>query len=329
MKIAFLFLTYDNPLFPDKIKELCGNDIFIHPKYPNKVNDEFKKYIIDDLIETEWASYSIVEATINLLKTSIEYNYDYYILLSEDIYPLFEKDKFELLFEKIYNKKLSVFDYKGEKDKIYKTSQWWMLSKNDANIIVTTKDKYKNMKYDKIFGAPDELYFLTVLMNEISDYNYISQKITYTKWIKNVISKHPIIFNKLLSNDFYDLTKNGSLFIRKIVKSFNSSLYKPKKNLYIIFIGTETNQNNIKVIDFNETDIIIITPLEISKILCSDKSIYIYKIIWKFYNDIIKFILKDINVLEWENIYITPEKCSFMNMTKTKHDKYDNVYYVK
>jgi hypothetical protein len=329
MKIAFLFLTYDNPLFPDKIKYLCGNNIFIHPKYPDKVNDYFKKYIIDDLIETEWADYSLVQATINLLEASLKHNYDYYILLSEDVYPLYEKDKFDMLFDKIYNKNLSVFDYKGEKEGLFKTSQWWMLSFIDANIIVSTKDKYKNMKYDKIFGAPDELYFLTVLLNEIPDYNYISQKIIYTKWLKNVISKHPIIFNKLMSNDCIDLAKNGSLFIRKIIKSFDPIIHKPKKNLYIIFIGTETNQDNIKVIDFNETDIIIITPLELSNIKHLDKSIYIYKIIWKFYNDIVKLILKDIDVLLWSNIYVTPEKCTFDNMTKTKHDKYGNVYFIK
>lgn len=329
MKIAFLFLTYDNPLFPDKIINLCSNNLFIHAKYPDKVNDYFKKYIIDDLVETEWAGHSIVNASINLLEASLKHNYDYYILLSEDVYPLFVKEKFELLFEKIYNKNLSVFDYKGEKDGMYKTSQWWMLSFVDANIIVSTKDKYKNMKYDKIFGAPDELYFLTVLMNEIPNYNYISQKIIYTKWPKNVISKHPIIFNKLLLNDFHDLAKNGSLFIRKIIKSFESTIYKPKKNLYIIFIGTETNQDNIKSIDFDKTDIIIITPLDLATVKYLDKSIYIYKIIWRFYNDIVKSILKDINMSQWSNIYITPEKCSFDNMLKTKHDKYDNVYFIK
>ena len=37
MKIAFLILTYDNPIFLDRIKNLTNDfDLYIHAKYPEK-----------------------------------------------------------------------------------------------------------------------------------------------------------------------------------------------------------------------------------------------------------------------------------------------------
>jgi hypothetical protein len=55
----------------------------------------------------------------------------------------------------------------------YKTSQWWLLTKHDANIIIKSQKKYlelfKQIKI-KLDGAFDEYYFLTVLKDINKNY---------------------------------------------------------------------------------------------------------------------------------------------------------------
>ena len=69
MAYAFLFLTYDNIIKDYNIDNI---NIYIHAKYPEKVNKKYKKYIIKNLIkQTDWCEYSIVKATINLLKEAL------------------------------------------------------------------------------------------------------------------------------------------------------------------------------------------------------------------------------------------------------------------
>ena len=76
-------------------------------------------------------------------------------------------------------------------------------------------EKFKNIKLD---GAIDENYFLTVLNKEINDYKFLESNVMYVKWLNDVITKHPIIFNKLTINDIYDTHK--SFFIRKCSDTF-------------------------------------------------------------------------------------------------------------
>jgi hypothetical protein len=84
MTIAFLFLTYDkftanNNVINNLIK---NNNLYIHPKYKDNVDENYKKYIINDIIDTKWCDISLVLATINLLKEAyknkdkafVEYN---------------------------------------------------------------------------------------------------------------------------------------------------------------------------------------------------------------------------------------------------------------
>ena len=50
MSYAFLFLTYDNFVNKDIIKEFTKDqNIYIHPKFPNNVDNYFKSFIINDL----------------------------------------------------------------------------------------------------------------------------------------------------------------------------------------------------------------------------------------------------------------------------------------
>ena len=51
MKFAFLFLTYDNIYNSDILLNFINDDnLYIHSKFPNKINNNIKKYFIKNLI---------------------------------------------------------------------------------------------------------------------------------------------------------------------------------------------------------------------------------------------------------------------------------------
>jgi hypothetical protein len=63
--------------------------------------------------------------------------------------------------------------------------------------------------------------------------------VCYTKWF-NWVSKHPTIFNRLLSidKDFID-SHDSCFFIRKTFPKFENQVVTKKDNCIIIVIGTE------------------------------------------------------------------------------------------
>ena len=167
MKFAFLFLTYDNLVLEKDILDFVGdNNIYIHPKYPKKVNKSISKYIIKDLVQTEWAKCSIVDATLNLLKEAfINTDNDWFILLSSDVCPILKYNQFIKKFTKLQNENnnKSIFTFVDKYKDYYKTNQWWILNRNDVEIILKTIEKYKH-KFTNFHqnGACDEFYFLSV-----------------------------------------------------------------------------------------------------------------------------------------------------------------------
>jgi len=316
MKIAFLILTYGNPLFHKKIKKLSKKyNIYIHPKFANEVDNYFKKYIIKDIVETKWGDFSIVQATLNMLTVAYADNNDYYFLISGDSCPLYNQKLFSTMFSS-NNNDISSFDFMKKYDNIYKSSQWWMMIKQDVSIILNTTDKYKNFFLNKrLDGAYDENYFLTVLQNEIKDYKYKNTKVMYVRWLHMIITRHPFIFNKLTQNDIIDIAKEQSYFIRKCLPTFSKKVYKTKENLLCIYIGTETNQDYLNNFDFIDADLCILTPLNINEINNEllEKCVYVIPIIWRFYEKtIISIIVNMKNILrQWERIIFVPELFTF------------------
>jgi hypothetical protein len=311
MTIAFLFLTYDNITHADVIKEYTKKDnIYLHPKYPQNVNQYFKKYIISNLVETEWGKYSIVEATLNLLEAAFQKEEnDWFILLSQDIYPLFNYIKLKKLLDK---QNSSLFDLKYKRDNYWKTAQWWILNRQDVEIILKNKS-YKS-KFQKNFGyaAIDELYFLTVLKWNNPKYYFTNMKVMYDKWLKNVVQKSPSTFNHLIKNDFDYIKENNCLFIRKVTPIFNLVEYKPKKKLYVIYIGTETKQD---IPENDSFDIIILTSLKLNKIKenIRNRAIYIHHIIHSTFFDCILSIAKDPFIKFWSIVIFTTETFNLNN----------------
>lgn len=170
-KIAFLFLTYDNILHIKQIEKITKNqNIYINPKFLNKINPEYKKYIIPNLItETKWGKISIVYATLELIKEAYKNKLNkWFILLSQDVYPLVSLENIQ---KKLKNQEKSMFDYNVDNGIYYKTSQWWILNREDIKIILNNyeefnlihKEDFKDSLNSTFEAAMDEIYFLSLL----------------------------------------------------------------------------------------------------------------------------------------------------------------------
>jgi hypothetical protein len=65
MSFAFLFLTYDNIINTAIYFNFFENqNIYIHPKYVDTVDNRLKQYIIKNILNTEWCGISIINATL-------------------------------------------------------------------------------------------------------------------------------------------------------------------------------------------------------------------------------------------------------------------------
>ncbi len=318
MTYAFLFLTYDNFTNNDvMLKFLKNQNIYIHPKYIKNIDEKLKKYIIDDIIDTKWCDISIINATMNLLKTSYKNKEnEWFFLLSGDSYPLHNFEEFKNRFNKIHNNK-SIFNFKittkiNDK-KYYITSQWFVLNRKDVGILLSVFDKYVNFfKKKMIEGCPDEMVILSMLMWNNDKYEFTNYHYMYDKWLIYTIQKSPLYFNKLLEQDQEYIDKNDCLFIRKATSNFSLDIYKTKRKLYIIFIGSETNQD----IKFNDDfDIIILLGIDIKllKQEILDRAIYIINIIWTFFYETILNLCNEEFIKNWELVIFTSERFNINN----------------
>ena len=243
--VAFCFLTYGSIMHPDAWDPyfLIGN-AYIHPKNPEMVEDKYKKFVIPTLIDTKWASDSIVDATILLLKEAFKKTTnEWFILCSEDSYPLMQASQF---LTSINSNELSIFNVVDEK--INKTSQWWALRRTDVELLLEHEVDFNDV-FNSIHriakrspSAPDELFFLNALKTFNPIYQYNNKLIHYVKWIPNVVSKHPVIFNRLTEQDADYIQTNNCLFIRKTFPTFQNVIADKSKVCIVLCIGTSSIQ---------------------------------------------------------------------------------------
>jgi len=321
MTFAFCFLTYDNFTHPEIIWDFTKTEnIYIHPKYPEQVIEKFKPYIIDNLIDTEWGHTSIVNATLNLLKTAyFNTNNTWFILLSQDSYPIYTYNTFVSKFNKVKDGNKSMFHLYNDppltgKDEFTKTSQWWILHRDDVELILNNNTKYEK-RFSLKFGvnsktAFDEYYFLTLLKWINPKYEFVNMAVMYVDFLQGTIQKSPKIFNKLIQSDIDNIAISESFFIRKVSPVFTMKLYTPQKKLNVIYIGTETNQNKLSLALKDDTDIIIISAIEAGLIrpYIFKKSICVIQIIYKFFYETIIALNNSGYTDSWESVLFTTEK---------------------
>lgn len=337
--IALLFLIYDNLTHYDRFQPLVEScNTYIHVKDPAKTTQDIQKYFIPNTVETKWGDYSIVQATIELLKSSYR-NTDnkWFVLLSHDTYPFINSITDLEQFIVSDANVASIFKLVGKsavnQDKfIWKTNQWWILKREDVEIILNKyeefnalfKDEYKSFLDTKIkiSAAPDEIYFLTLLKYYNSAYLFKDAQVIYTKWLENVVQKHPTVFNKLLSTDANVIQKTRPPFIRKTLVSFQNKVADLKRNVYVFYIGSKTVQDMSKYMNFindENSSILLITSIPLDQV--NDQlllnSIQIYSIIWKFYYESVLNLLNILPINECESIYFVGEEFDITKLTSS------------
>ena len=333
-EIALLFLIYDNLTHYDRFQPLIEScNTYIHVKDPAKTTQDIQKYFIPNTVETKWGDYSIVAATIELLKASYRNtNNKWFVLLSQDTYPIINSTTDLEQFISADSNASSIFQLIGKstitQDKfIWKTSQWWILSRDDVDIILRNYEEFNTLFKDKTFldtkikitAAPDEMYFLTLLKYYDPAYIFKNSPVIYTKWLKHVVQKHPTVFNKLLSTDANEMQKFRPPFIRKTLYSFQNTVSNFKRNVYVFYIGSKTVQDN-KYTDYindENASIILITAIPLDQV--NDQllanSIQIFSIVWSFYYECVLNLLDILPIRECESIYFVGEEFDMTKLT--------------
>lgn len=220
MKIALLFLTLDDinwPIFWDKYVQNKNVNIYVHPKYPEKVTIPWmKKNIIKNLVKTEWGI--IVEAYINLLEEAMKDKENKkFITISESCIPYKSFDELQTFLSNddiktSYIKSLPIKSYdwleRIKKQKDYQKVKHWKkhlarfcLSRYHVSQLLKKKDELK-MFYKMKVG--DEFFLSLLSKNYIKDF-----AITYDNWeyVENEIKK----INKKIEKLYIELETHKNM----------------------------------------------------------------------------------------------------------------------
>lgn len=244
MKIAFCFLTYKNIIHRslwDPYFE--NNNVYIHPKQREFIDEADKRYVIPNIINTSWGEKSIVDATILLLEQAKEdMSNQWFILCSEDSCPLKKYEEFRRFME---SQTLSIFNVMDSKKN--KTSQWWALCRADVELLLKNKSSFQSI-FDNLTNryrkqAVDELFFLTALKQFKPNYTFRNGCVHYVKWFTEWVSKHPTSFNRLMEEDKQNINNHSCWFIRKTFPTFEPKLLDKKQNCIIMCIGSKSSGN--------------------------------------------------------------------------------------
>lgn len=173
MRIAFLFLTVGELNHPKIWKKYFEDvdplsyKIYAHSKHPPKNSSTLLKQISKS-VQTKWGDISLVKATLFLLGEALNDDNDMYILLSESTVP-FKSFSYLESYLSDQKSRMGVFQKVKDKDNLFKTSQWFIFNKETVKQILSLTSKYINdpqITTSSNLGAPDELYFATLIRKE-------------------------------------------------------------------------------------------------------------------------------------------------------------------
>lgn len=309
--IALLFLTYDEIIHKKTFEWTKYYTTYINAKTPNKVLEYKHCHLYS--IPTEWGDKSIVNATIHMLEDAYKNNHEFFMLLSYDAYPLISRQKLNHFLK--YQQK-SCFHLITNLEDEWKTSQWWILNRNDVSIILEYHKEYSKRKFKlEKEAAIDELYFLSLLKYYNPIYSFFEINTIYVEWLKNTIQKHPTIFNCLTEIDYTNIKK--SFFIRKTLPTFSIDKFIPKKIITIKIIGTETPSINELP---SNTDIILLSMIDKIPSIYQINCIRIYLVPYSQLNNAILDII-DLVSPYWETVLINDEMGKLKSSIHFTNDK--------
>jgi len=242
-KVAFLNLTYnsfnDNSTWK-KFFDQGNKDTFNFYIHPKKQGGFFTEYHVPNPVPTAWGHFSLVEATIELMKAALEdEENEYFTLISDSHFPLYKLDETVELIKNKYKKttfaKHFSFHTKVKSQKILREGviaphpfdeynavcQFFVCRRKDVMKFVATFQEYaKFFVKNKVIFA-DEFYFWAVAKDLKLDFD-IGQATTYSDWSMRLNSeggqdRNPRAFDKLDQQMIQDYRNKGFLYARKIM----------------------------------------------------------------------------------------------------------------
>ena len=307
MSVALLFLTYGNIVHrnhPTMKKYLDHCRVFIHPKNESAVDSSLRPNVISPQIPTQWGDASIVIATINLLYNAFrDTTVQYFVLCSEDMFPLRDYDEYQTFLE---GQQHSLFSLMGGSDRrikddfMSKTHQWWVLIRKDVEFLLKELKLVKpvsnflehvsNHRAFKLIVskippkvAVDEYFFLSFFKRYYEDYQFTEYKNCFVKWHEEWVSKHPTIFNRLLPSDTIAIRRERSFFIRKTLSTFEPVEIRPKSK-GIIFRITEENIGTLRLPKEKSVDLFILSTVSNLSLLSEEIKSHCVQIYFTVYN---------------------------------------------
>lgn len=236
-KIAFLFLTIENPNFPKLWDKYFRNNkdkfsIYLHPKFPDKVTWK-RRNIINNLEETGWGF--ITRAYIELLKEAYKDENNYkFITISESCVPIQSFDNFygDVINDSrswIKSMPIKAYDYKARiniqetkpKPKVFlKNYARFCLNREHVKILLSS-----DLNFFHKMHVGDE-FFLSVLhpLKNVKDFDVI-----YDDW-EFVVEKQKQIKNqKRLLYEEQEIKKiNKSKELNELNKEYQVISKNPK-----------------------------------------------------------------------------------------------------
>lgn len=232
-KIGFCFLIYDiinqeelwNEWFKNADKEKY--EIYIHYKN-NKELKYFEEYKLTNCIPTQYRKVSIVHAHNVLFKKAYEDGCYKIVSLSQACIPL---KSFDYVYEFLTKDDLSYFNMTVNsrgvhprcehayqfipKEKIRKTSNWFILNRNVAEKIIETPKEEINKVWQPI-SFPEEHYFIsTIFLHNLESQikttpNLASGATTFTNW--HDMREYPYVNDRYLKN-YADVSSEELLYL--------------------------------------------------------------------------------------------------------------------
>ena len=236
MRVAYCVVCHRRSKILDEMIDILGkdNDIYIHVDKKSNINDFIdlsdRVKLIKERVNVQWAGFTLVKATLNLLSNVKDNNYDYIFLISGDCLPL--KNSTEIKkFLKDNNGKEFIGVVKDEDitDQIEKrlkynySSIYFKKNKNVLeNNIIAFKNKYKLYSKNKYYNTLPKIYkgcnWIGITGSVCSYiFKYINDNPQYIKAFKKAIYSDEEFFQTIIMNsDYknniykYDITENDS-----------------------------------------------------------------------------------------------------------------------
>ena len=235
-KIAFLFLTIADLRMPDLWTKFFraappnSFSIYNHAKYGDRIasTSPLRGRHTRVHIATQWATNSLVRATIIMLQEALEDPENaYFVLCSDSCIPIVD---FDTVQHFLWTENTSFFcfnpNYPGTKDcqkrytrfgdkrwipmeRFWKADQWFILNRQGAVVCVQNQNRASD--FEKVF-ASDEHFFINVMSKTNTPFR--NRWTTFTDYEHD--RSHPIEFRELHPGFLRKLQHSGFFFLRKV-----------------------------------------------------------------------------------------------------------------